>query len=57
MLMRNEEKKGSRSDVLKYLVCAGLLVAAWFLWQRHLGPELREALSPPNKAFLGVSRD
>ena len=55
--MRNEEKKSSGKDALKYLACAALLAAAWFLWQRHLGPELREALSNPNKAYITVPRD
>ena len=55
--MRDEKRKGSWKDALKFAVCAALLGAAWLLWQRHLGPELREALANPQKSFMVAPRD
>jgi len=55
--MREEKNKGSWKDALKYALCAALLATAWLLFQRHLGPELRESLANPRKAFLFTPRE
>ncbi len=44
----SQEKKKRRwvRDALKYAACAGMLALAWWLWERNLGPEIREVLFP-----------
>lgn len=47
--MREVEKPKKRKwvpDALKFAACGCLLVLAWWLWQRNLGPELREVFFP-----------
>ncbi len=48
--MEPKKKRRWVGDLLKFAACAVLIGVAWWLWQRNLGPELREALSPKPRA-------